>query len=266
MVRRRGLGATLVAAAVFSVILVAGLSVYAAAQGREGLYSRADAEDSLSASFGVLESAEGVNLIMGVQGLVGSQPLWCPTALATIAQGVRSLVQLQSDGNLTVRSQAELIPATDVTDDFPPLRPYNGSVAGELDLALAINGSGSSGSDVTLSRAETHYVHLGLHLDSAVRDCTNAVSAIQHALTESGLPNCTYSGAGAAVNDAVRGPASAAEADGFEFGVSYSVAAGQSCRVTFLVSLSQDGIQGPEGPFGSLFEEGASALPVTQAS
>ena len=245
------------------MILVAGLAVYVAAEGRAGLYSAADSADSLGDQFQVLEAAEGVNLLLGVQVVLAANPLACSTAPADVAAEVGALSGLQNEANVTVASRAAVVDSAAAYDGDPALRPYNGTVPGDLDLALVFTGSGSSGPGVTLSRTETRYAHLGLRLDMAVQDCTGAVAAIEDALSGSSLPGCNSSAGGAALQAATRGPASTAAADGFRFGVSYSVTDPGSCQVSFQVTLEQPGIQGPGGPFSVLFEEGGSASPLT---
>ncbi len=251
------------ASILFSVILIAGLAVYSAAQGRAALYSVADGEDYLADGFHVLMAAEGVDILLGAQGVVASQPLVCSSAMADVAQGVGALGDLQKEGGLTVASNAVLVQETGVDDNLSALRPYNGSVAGDLDLALRYNGSGSAGAAVTFNRSETHYAHLGVHLASGVADCAVAAAAIGAALNGSTLPGCTPAAAGAVIQEAEQGPGALARSGGFKFAVGYSTSGGASCRVDFLVTLEQTGIQGPGGSFSVQFEEPGSAYAGT---
>jgi hypothetical protein len=266
MVRRRGLGATMVASVAFSVILVAGLAVYVAAEGRAGLYAAADSADALGDGFQVLEAAEGVSLLLGVQEVVATHPLSCSTAQAYLAAAVGALSDLQGDANLTVTASAALTTSAAADDPSPALSPYNGSVAGDLDLAFAFSGSGSAGPGVTLSRADTRYAHLGLHLDRAVRDCADAAAAIGEALSGAGPAACNSTLAGAVVLAAARGPESTAAGDGFQLGVAYSVAGGGPCQVSYRLTLEQAGIQGPGGTFTARFEGGGAVALSTSAS
>ena len=249
----------MVASVMFSIILVAGLAVYAAAQGREGLYSAADAEDSLGDSFQVLAAAGGFNLLLGLQGFASSHLLGCSTALAALSQEASGLTDLQSAGGLTVSSSAKLVPGPDADAAVPGLSPYGGSVAGDLDVALTSTGAGSAGPGVTFDRTETVFAHLPLRLVGAVQDCGALVNAIRDVLAGASAPNCTAAAVTTITEGAVRGPAAKAAADGFQVRVSYQVAQGGSCRVSYSVTLEEPGVQGPGGVFTARFEEGGTA-------
>ena len=258
MVRRRGLGATMVASVAFAVILVSGLAVYAASQGREGLYYAADAEDSLADEFHVLAAAEGIDVLLGIQGYLGSHALGCTAGAAALGQEVESLSQRQSYANLTVSTRAVMVAAGDAADNMTALLPYGGWVAGDLDVALYVTGTGSAWPGVSFARSETHGAHLGFALEEASAACIGAVDAIYSALGSSGLQNCTSAAAGAVIGGASGPSALAAEADGLQLGLSYRASGTSSCQVSFLVRVVQGGIAGPGGTFTASLEEGGS--------
>lgn len=249
----------MVASVVFSIILVAGLAVYAAAQGREGLYSAADAEDSLGDSFQVLAAAGGFNLLLDLQGFASSHLLGCSTALAALSHEASLLTDKQSGEGVTVSSSARLVPGADSGAAFSGLSPYGGSVAGDLDVALTFAGEGSAGPSVTFHRTEIVLAHLPLSLDGAVKDCGAVVNAIRDALAASSAPNCTAAAVATIIDAAVRGPAAKAAVDGFQVRESYQAAQGSSCTVSFAVTLEETEVQGPGGVFTARFEEGGSA-------
>ncbi len=251
------------ASVAFAVILVAGLAVYVSSQGRAGLYSTADSEDALGDGFHVLAAAAGFDELSGVQGIFASRVLACDSASAAVGEGVGSLSDVQSYGNVTVTSSAALVPGAAATDNLSALSPYAGSVPGALDLALTFVGSGSEGPSVALDRTETHYAHLGVRLDGAVRDCMGIFGAVQGAVRALKPSNC--SSAPVLIEDAVRGPVAEAEAEGFVVGVYASAASAPTCHVTFVVSLQQPSIQGPDGAFTARFEERGSYTAGTSA-
>ncbi|MDE1858417.1 MAG: hypothetical protein KGI26_05070 [Thaumarchaeota archaeon] len=256
MVKRRGLGATMAASVAFAVILVAGLAVYVSSQGREGLYSTADSEDALGDGFHVLAAAAGFDELAGVQGIFTSQVLACDSASAAVHEGVESLSDAQSYGNVTVTSSAALAPGGAAADNLSALSPYAGSVPGSLDLALTFVGSGSAGPAVTLDRTETHYAHLGVRLDGAVRDCMGIFRAVMGAVHSLKHSNC--SSAPDVIDEAVQGSVADAEAQGFQVGVHDSATSAPTCQVSFTVRVQQPSVQGPCGAFTARFEEQGS--------
>ena len=255
----------MVASVVFSVILVAGLSVYIASQDQESLYSRADSVDRLGDEFQALAAAEGASALLGVQSTLASEPLPCSSAEATLAKAVGSLSEVQSSLGVTVSSQAALAGGVGAADNMSALRPFNGSVPGDLDVSLRVTGTGTA-PGVTLSRTETHYAHLGVRVDAAVLDCRALADAVEGALVGSAPSNCTYGAVRPIVQEGAGAAASSAEGDGFRAGVSFSVAGSGRCEVTFLVTLVQSEVQGPGGPFSARFEEGRTASTGTPTS
>ena len=252
------------ASVVFSIILVAGAAVYGASQDRGALYSRADAENSLGEGFLVLEAAGGTNILLGVQAFVESTPLACSSATATLSGALATLTDLQESGNLTVTTSASFLPGSNGPDSMPGLYPYNGSVPGDLDVALHFVGHGSLGG-ATLKRSETHYAHLGLRLASASSDCVSAVASLSGTLAGSRPSNCTEAGVAPVFQGAVAELSSDASAEGFSLSSSFSVSGGGSCRVTFVLFFEESAIQGPGGDFSALFEQTGSALVQTAA-
>lgn len=264
MVRRRGLGATLVASALFSVVLLAGLSVYVASEDRAGLYSTADAESFLGDEFQVLAAAGGANILLAAQNWLGSHSLDCSSAPSAVAQEVGSLSDLQSYGGLTVAAQGGAAADLSAVDNMSALYPFNGSVAGDLDLSIRFAASGSAGVGATFERTEVHAAHLGVHLEDAATLCLEALSAVDRAIQGLGPTDCAVAAVGQPIKEAFHGPESAAAALGFSAGLSYSVSGASTCTVTFKVTLVQSGVLGPGGPFSAQFaQEGSASFAAT---
>ena len=249
----------MVASVAFSVILLSGLAVYAAAQGNVALYSASDAETTLYSSYQVLSAAAGFDLLVALQGAVSSHVLGCGTARAALSHEASSLSDSQSGGGVSLRASVAVVSGATAEDNMTGLKGYDGGVAGYLDVAMTFTGSGSEGADVSFDRSEVHYAHLPVRIYSAVKDCMDAAAAITKAIAGSpGLP-CAPSSVGAAVEGAMRGPSEQASADGFALTVSYGVVRTGSCSATFSVYLEQEGIPGPAGNFTARLAEAGGA-------
>jgi hypothetical protein len=264
MVRRRGIGATLVASVVFSVLLVAGLAVYTASQNRADLYSVADAENALSDEFIVQEASGGMNMLIAVQGFVANHPLPCSSAAATISGALTTLGGEQVNGGLKVVSSAVLVDLQS-SDNLTAFSPFDGATTGSLDLAVTSHGDGMAGEDVSFDRTETHYVHLDVRILEASGLCLDEAASVNNSLGSSAVSNCTYDAVGPLVEESFSGLAQQGESEGFSSGVDYSLVSTQPCRIAFTVTVTQSGIPGPEGEFSARFVQGGFASVGTTA-
>lgn len=256
----------MVASVVFSILLVSGVAVFVSSQARARLYSSSNAGDYLGDTFQVLEAAEGTNFLLYLQDELGSGALGCGSALPFVSDSIGSLSESQTEGNLTVSASARLVAVGDLADNLTALRPFNGSVSGDLDLAIRFDGTGADGPDVTFSRGEVHYVHIGARLYEEVSDCLGAVADIEGALSKSTASNCTSEGIDTLMQEAEALPASLSSRDGFSFGVSYSLSDVGACEVSFQVSLAQPGVAGPAGQFVVRLGQGGSVQIMTPSS
>ncbi|MDG6908808.1 MAG: hypothetical protein JRM89_02250 [Nitrososphaerota archaeon] len=255
MVKRRAVGATMVAAVVFSALLVCDLAVYVASQDRAVLYSEGDASDAMYQQFLVLESAGGADVLLGAEAMLASAPLWCPTASSVVARGVAALSDVQASGGVYLSVHAEVGGPSSVADNLSALSPLEGSVPGDVNILLRFDSTGSEGPGVSFAKAEAHYVHLGLRLRAAVSSCEAAAAAVAGALS---LPaaNCSSGALGEEAAAALRSQARSALDEGFALSLSYSVSAAPACSVSFEVHLSQAGIQGLSSKFAVRFSYG----------
>jgi hypothetical protein len=261
MVKRRGIGATMAASVVFSVLLVASLAVFVSSQARAGLYSASNAGDSLGDGFQIIEAAEGANVLLYVQDALGSGTLGCASALSAIG----SVSESQSEGNLTVTASAKPVVGGDLSDNLTALYPFDGSVSGALDLAVRFEGSGGDGPGVTFSRVETHYVHMDARLEEEAANCLGAVMDIEETISGSTIANCSTKSIGPLVQEAEALPASVATRDGFSFRATYALSDAGACDVNFLVSLVQPDVTGPAGQFDVRLEQ-AGSVPIATSS
>jgi hypothetical protein len=266
MVRRHGVGATVAAAIVFSVILVSNLAIFAASQDRARLYVQANAEGSMSAEFVVLSAAGGAEALSAAAQALGSGPLACSTATRAlnIELGLFSYIQERAGVTVSVRTRA--VVGGSAADNLSMLSPFNGLAPGDLGIRLNLTASGSdAGAGVSFNKHETHYAHLPVRFSAGVADCTEAVALVEEAASGTDPVNCTRQWVDPIMRAAVLTPASEASADGFSFRLDYSITASAGCSVVFTVTLEQDGIQGPSGTFTLLLrgEEVASFVPPT---
>ena len=260
MVRRVGVGATAASAVIFSVLLLSNIIVFVAAQGREAHYAQADAEDSLADEATVLMGAGGTNLLLDAQLVLGSRTFGCDNPSDAAARLVDALSDVQSFGGLTART----VPVAEVNvtagDNMSMVVPFNGSRAGDFDIALAISIAGhDAATGVLYNRTEDHLVHLPVRLDRMASDCKEALNALSAAVAASDGTNCTSAAVAPVIDGANEGRSAEAASDGFSYGLRYSVAAGASCAVTFVVSVEQPGIQGPGGMFSVKMQGEGSA-------
>lgn len=256
MVARVGVGATAAAAVIFSILLASNVLVFAASQDRERLYSVSDAEDSLSDSAQVLMGAGGINILSEAQAALEAIPLGCQTAGATVAALVGNLTDFQRFGGVAVASTARLAPEGSARDNLSVLGPFDGSVSGELDVEVSMSVAGSSPSgEVSIARSEAHLVHLPVELDRLSTDCLGALDGIVHTLSGEAPANCTSRAVAPLVVEASRSAAAEVTADGFVFGVAYTIVPAADCIVALKVQVLQPGIVGPGGPFKVRLEE-----------
>lgn len=267
MVKRRGIGATSASAVIFSVLLISNLALYVASQNREAMYRQSDAEDSLGDGEAAMAGASGADMLAHAQAFLGSETFDCPTAPVAVAAEVGALSDLQRVGNLTVSTSAEMAPGVQAGDNLSMLAPFNGSVSGDLDIALRVVATGEDrAAGVTLGKTETHLVHLPARLQAEYRDCTGAVVSLIDILSAALPYNCTATPVGPLVESASRASASAVAGDGFLFGLSYALTETIPCTVVFVVSVEQQDIQGPAGGFSVRMQEEGRASSGQQAS
>jgi hypothetical protein len=267
MVVRLGVAATAATAIIFSVLLVSNVLVFAASQDREHLYSISNAEDSLGDDAVALMGAGGTNILLEAQAAISSRPLDCQTALATTASMAGTLSDSQRSGGVSVSSTARLAADDSAGDNLSMLAPFDGSVFGELDLSVLMVATGDSpAGDVSIDRAEVHLVHLPVELDRLSVDCTSALDEMVRTLSAVAPANCTSSEVDPLLAGASRSAAALVAADGFAFGISYTIVTGTGCSVSLQVRVQQTGIGGPGGTFTVQLEEEGLAIFAQPAS
>ncbi len=255
----------MVAAVIFSALVVSDLAVYAASQDRAVLYSEADASGSMYQRFSVLEAAGGADILVGAQSFLASSTFQCQSAASEVGRGIGGLSDAQASHGLEVAVRASLGGQGQGADNLSALRPLDGAAGGDLNIALYVTASGSAGPGVSFAKAEVHYAHLGLRLQAAVGRCEAAAAAVSGAFSRP-LANCTSGAVESEAVGAVRGQAIAASREGFVLAVSYAVTAAPGCSVSYDVSLVQPAVQGLSSNFAVRFSESGQVTVALLAS
>ena len=250
MVKRSGIGASASTAVIFSVLLISNLTVFTAAQGRQRLYIQAGAEDSLSNDAYVLAAVGAVGLLERAQYFFGGSVFNCASAVEDTVNHLASLNDIERNEKLTLMISASWAPSVSVYDNMSMVKPFDGSVAGYVDIRLKTSASGAYlSSGVSLERTEFHVVHLPVRLEAAVSVCTTGVEMLKSSLEGSRPSNCTVSAIGPIMSRAIAELSSMVSAAGFGASIRYAVVHSGGCFVYFDVSISQDGVEGPHGLF-----------------
>jgi hypothetical protein len=260
LVKRSGIGASAVTAVVFSVFLISNFTVFMAAQDRQKLYIQSEAEDSLSNGALVLAGVGATNLLGRTQDFLAATAFNCATALESSANLIAGLSDIEQNDRITVVTSAALAPSANADDNMSMVKPYNGSLGGDVDIVLGVRASGSYASaGVSLERTESHLVHLPVRLEAAASVCAAGVEMLRGFLEGSRPSNCTSSALGPILSEASAGPSSMAASAGFGFGVRYAIDDSRGCAVYFNVYISQDGIDGPHGSFSVRMQQAGLA-------
>ena len=252
---RPGIGATSAAAVIFSVILVSNLAIYISSQGRFLLYSRAEEEASFSDTAVALSAAAGANALVQVQAYLDSRTLNCSDAVGAVSAYVTGLSARESEAGVSASARASMTAGMKV-DNLTMLRPFNGSVPGQLDIALEVTSSGVSESQgVWMSKDETHSLHLPVRIPDPAADCAAAVDVASDAAASTFLQNCTSTAIEGWLASATESYAASAREEGFSFSVQVIRSLTSPCSAIFLVELADVDIPGVGGQFTVRLEE-----------
>jgi hypothetical protein len=223
------------------------------------MYSRADAEDSAADRAYVDSGAAVAGLLIGIQDFIGARVFTCQSFAGDISANLETLAPRVNAEGLTVSTSAQLVSGA-AADNLSVLKPFNGSVEGDLDLKVKVVSSGGSiSTGVLIERTETHDVHLPVELQAMVSDCIGAVSSVMKSAAETTLTNCTSRSVEAWASAASFAPKALAVADGFAFRMVVLAVQPSPCSASFAVDLQQRMIQGMTGYFSVELEETGNA-------
>ena len=250
MAKRAGIGATVAAAVIFSIVLASNFAVYYAAQEDARLHSTSNAADALADESAAFEGAGGADILLKEQVFLESSILGCSTAGAVVSAEISSLTDIQTSANLTVVTVATPSLRGPTADNLSMIAPFGGYVTGFLDTTLHEEARGSeSVLGVSYVRNETHYANLPVRIWDMAEDCNQAVSDIKRAVSSTVPPNCTTSIVSSLIAAASVGPSTKAMASGFRFAVDSTIGDVAPCSVKVTVTVSQANAIGPAGDF-----------------
>ena len=250
MVRRAGIGATLASSMIFSIILISNFAVYYGSAGRASSYTQANIEDSFYDQGVVMEGTAAINTLSRLQSFLGANPLDCRSASSDAAVEIQSLSESDRVGSLDSQMVARLVEFGPRSDNLSIVAPFGGTPNGAIDLALTFQIEGESPDyGVSYLKNETHFVNLPVRLAEIAGDCLAAVSEVGASLSSMPVTNCTESVIAPLVEAAEQGPKLRASSDGFSLGVSFQILGTAACTTLFEVTVLQQGIAGPAGPF-----------------
>jgi hypothetical protein len=255
----------MVAAFVFSTLLLSNLAIFAASEKLEQLSSQSDAESLLYAGTHISVGTQSLLLLERVQESISGQVLGCSTATETVASFVGGLSFSRRADNFMVVGRLNIEPSGNRFDNLSMLQPFNGSSTGNLAMALTVALHGTvPGSGVVLAKTESHTLSLPVRLSDVVSFCQDALHFVTESLTRPPQQSCnsgTLRDSISSVNDAL---AQRAAGSGLRFSLLTSLEEGITCRLDFECQVSQNIVFGPEGPFTVRAEEqGFVAFPTS---
>jgi hypothetical protein len=260
MVHRRGVGASIAAASLFSLLLVSNFAMLGAAQDRERLNGRWDAESYLYDSAQVLTGTVALSILDNVQAILSKGVFDCSNARALVSEEVAGLSTSVNIGPLRVSELVSVSPDVKADDNLSMLSPFNGSGDGRLSLSLMVIASGDlSGAGVGFSKNDTHVLNLPVRFSEILAFCTDSVRVVGDYLSRTSVTNCTWDVIGPVASSVGANLAGDARRMGLTYSLSLQIESKTDCRVSFRSSVSQLGIEGPGGQFSVEAELGGLA-------
>jgi hypothetical protein len=246
---------------IFSILLISNLSVYLSSLDRQRMYSESYAEASLSDRVLVLAGEGAMQLLSRLQTFLMAGPIPCDSAASVLGKQVEGISYVARSDGASVSVSARLAPDATASDNMTILRPFQGFVSGDLNVALVLIESGSVPSRVvSFQKVETHLAHLPFHVGQAASTCERVTRAFYDAASVPVRSNCTASDAASVLSSALRGLGLQASSPGLTVSYLLSTTSGASCAVEFVVGVDQVGVDGPGGPFTVRLEESGSFL------
>jgi hypothetical protein len=245
------------AAIIFSSILISNFTLVSGEQQRFRLISLSAEERDMADRASVLTSGAVVSLLDSAQEGIAYRPFDCPSA----AQEVDSMLPLKARlGGPGMSAVARLVPGPTgrVPDPIQGVQPFNGTSDDSLNFEAVISVSGASpDSSVTLARNESHVVSIPVRLSALTATCLGAFGMVLSSLRGLGGRICDTTLVGLLMAILSAEVSNLASASGLSALLSYWIAPA-GCNVGFTVTVWQDQIQGPAGPFRfTVFESGS---------
>ncbi len=265
---RKAIGASLAAAAIFSVILIANAALLSGSEEHEVLAAQGDAESYLAANSSALQATIALALLDGLQESLSARTLPCVNSSAYVEASVDGVPFNQSMSQ--VSGSGELEPGMNLTeaDDFTALYPFNGWRGGDLNvLSDEVVTGGVEYFGVSLNVSQQYRLSLPVRLGRMSEICVDALAAAEAPLVQLSASGCNASAVGQAVDAVASEMRASAESYGLEASLGYTLEPLSRCSVVLLSEVNETGIQGPLGTFSVALEQEATlALPTGNAS
>ncbi|MGA2666155.1 MAG: hypothetical protein ABSF83_14540 [Nitrososphaerales archaeon] len=247
MGRRSAVAATLVSLIVFTSLLVANSALYASQESALGAAVLSTAQTRERALGGILVGLAAYGALEAAQASLAGTVLDCSSAQAYLASlGGASSASGSQQGIEYSTSTAWAYASTPSGGDPPALLGQFGGYSPD-GLNLLVSGSLSEsyrGGLPWYSFSGSEDVHLPVPLTSTISDCQQGVAELGAALSSLAAP-CNSS----SVEEAVRvAEAGSPVLDPFQVNATATVA-GLGCAVSYGVTRTLGGLEGPAGPF-----------------
>jgi len=258
MGRRSAVAATLVSLIVFSSLLVANSALYSSDQSALGAAILSTAQTRERAFGGILVGLADYGALEAAQRSVAGATLGCSSAqpyLESLA-GNSSASGSQEGIDYSTATEWAYVPSPPGGAAPALLGQFAGYSQGEVNLAVSDSLSESyNGGLPSYSLDVAEAVHLPVPVASTVSDCLEALADLGAALS-SLAPPCNST----SVEEAVRlAGAGSPVIDRFQVSATAAVAQ-LGCAVSYTVTTTLGGLEGPIGPFQVTFQGEGSIL------
>lgn len=253
---RKGVGASIASAIIFSSLLLSNYVLFSAEQQNLRLASVASEERFAYDQALLVRSVAVLDLLVGAQRTLASETFTCSNASAAVYQlSAAEVVRVGWDG---FRARAVLLagPDSTIADNLTALQPFNGSVHGWLSFEALTSVEGASPDEsVVFRKDEAHLVNIPLRLEALTEVCVGAALRVSLALAGAGTQLCNSSALALTMESIRPALALSAAAAGFSLSLDSRIITLTPCEVAYGVVVSQESVPGPEGPFTFSAEE-----------
>ncbi len=256
---RRGIGAAVASAVLFSSLLLASAALSVSADRLAGYASLADDESSLRIDALLLQGAVALAVLDAVQSAASSRTFSCPVADADLGRAIAGVqVVATSEG---LMAEANVSDSSSDPRSITPLLagPFGGwSTTGlNLTVQMTVDGSDSSGL-VTYNYSGSQRLHLPFDPSETGGFCLRALSSLEREVESIQPPTCNST----LIESLTAGTVISLRQQGVDMGLSVEATFGPSpdsaCSLELGVTVGEAGVQGPAGPF--TWKVGSSVL------
>lgn len=251
---RRGVGATIAAAILFSSLIASNFLLVAGDQQMSELAMVSSQERSLNSQALSAEEVGAISALDMVQASLASSHIGC----ASPSRGVSSAVSRHASaymGGVTVKVVATVGGGTK-PDNMTALAPFAGSVNGLLDVSEVVTASGSDPLGIVRYESrQTHSLHLAVEVGPLASGCEALLAEGTAALAGLNSSLCDPSAVSAALAPYAM-PKDSQLGVAFRFSLQHvTFISPRYCSVSLTAVATEAGVQGPLGPFTVTLEQ-----------